>query len=84
MIKKRIDKVHIRGTNERLTQPDKIALIYFNKRDIEDYLPFITYLQETGVLQQDTEELDLEDLQGLSGLKALRVGVIHIDNKNDI
>jgi len=84
MIKKRIDKVHIRGTNERLTQPDKIALIYFNKRDIEDYLPFITYLQETGVLQQDTEELDLEDLQGLTGLKALRVGVIHVDNKNDI
>jgi hypothetical protein len=84
MIKKRIDKVHIRGTSERLTQPDKIALIYFNKRDIDDYLPFVTYLQETGVLDQDLEELDLEDLQGLSGLKALRIGVIHPKKTNDI
>ncbi|WP_449440562.1 hypothetical protein [Pedobacter steynii] len=84
MIKKRIDKVHIRGTNERLTQPDKIALIYFNKRDIDDYLPFITYLQETGVLDLGLEELDLEDLQGLSGLKALRVGVVHPEKPNNI
>jgi hypothetical protein len=76
MIKKRIDKVMIRGSQERLTQPDKLALIYFNRRDIEDYLPFVKYLQETGVLHTDTEDLDLEDLQGLSGLKALRVRVL--------
>lgn len=76
MIKKRIDKVLIRGSQERLTQPDKLALIYFNRRDIEDYLPFVKYLQETGVLHADTEDLELEDLQGLSGLKALRVWVL--------
>jgi hypothetical protein len=77
MIKKRIDKVHLRGTEERLTQPDKIVLIYFDKGDIHDYLPFIHYLQEKGILQNDLEELELEDLQGLSGLKALRVGVVY-------
>jgi hypothetical protein len=76
MIKKRIDKVHIRNTDERLTQTDKIALIYFNRKDIEDYLPYLQYLQETGVLQRDLEELELEELQGLSGLKAFRVGVV--------
>jgi hypothetical protein len=76
MIKKRIDKVLIRNSQERLTQPDKLALIYFNKRDIEDYLPFVKYLQETGVLQSGAEELDLEDLQGLSGLKALRITLL--------
>ncbi len=76
MIKKRIDKVLIRNSEERLTQPDKLALIYFNKRDIEDYLPFVKYLQETGVLDAETEDLDLEDLQGLSGLKALRVTIL--------
>jgi len=76
MIKKRIDKVLIRNTQERLTQPDKLALIYFNRRDIEDYLPFVKYLQETGVLNMETEDLDLEDLQGLSGLKALRIAVL--------
>jgi hypothetical protein len=77
MIKKRIDKVHIRNTNERLTQPDKIVLIYFDKGDIRDYVPFIQYLQDKKVLHNDLEELELEDLQGLSGLKALRVGVVY-------
>lgn len=77
MIKKRIDKVHIRNTKDRLTQPDKIALIYFHEKDIEDYLPFIYYLQETNVLEENLEELELEDLQGLSGLRALRVGVVY-------
>lgn len=76
MIKKRIDKVHIRNTKERLTQPGKIALIYFSRKDVEDYLPYMHYLQESGVLHNDLEELDLEDLQGLSGLRALRVGVV--------
>lgn len=76
MIKKRIDKVHIRDTKERLTQPNQLALIYFNKRDIEDYLPFVSYLQELGTFSKDVEELDLEELQGLSGLKALRIGVL--------
>ncbi|GAA0553328.1 GAF domain-containing protein [Chitinophaga japonensis] len=76
MIKKRIDKVHVRDTTERLTQPGTIALIYFNARDVEDYLPYMQYLQESGVLQPGLEELELEDLQGLSGLKALRIGVV--------
>ena len=76
MIKKRIDKILIRNSQERLTQPDKLALIYFNKRDIDDYLPFVKYLQETGVLKPETEDLDLEDLQGLSGLKALRLTIL--------
>lgn len=77
MIKKRIDKVHIRNTDQRLTQPDKIVLIYFDKGDIRDYVPFIQYLQDKKVLHNDLEELELEDLQGLSGLKALRVGVVY-------
>jgi hypothetical protein len=77
MIKKRIDKAHIRGTGERLTQPDKIALIFLEKKDVEDYLPFIQYLQETNAISQEVEELALEDLQGLSGLQALRFGLVY-------
>lgn len=75
MIKKRIDKVHIRNTEERLTQPGKIALIYTDADDVVDFIPFIHYLQESGDLLPELEELELEDLQGLTGLKALRVGV---------
>ncbi|MGV3602752.1 MAG: GAF domain-containing protein [Dyadobacter fermentans] len=77
MIKKRIDKVRIRHSQERLTQPDKIALIYLHHRDVEDYLPFIHYLQETNALEPVIEELELEDLQGLSGLRALRLGIVY-------
>lgn len=75
VIKKRIDKVHIRNTQERLTQPGKIALVYFNKRDADEYLPYIHYLREEKILQDDVEYLELEDLQGVSGLRAIRVGV---------
>jgi hypothetical protein len=75
VIKKRIDKVHVLNTNERLTQPGKIALIYFNKTDADEYIKYIYYLQEQNILNDDLEQLELEELQGVSGLKALRVGV---------
>ncbi|KIC93502.1 GAF domain-containing protein [Flavihumibacter solisilvae] len=75
MVKKRIDKVHVLGNGERLTQPEKIAIIYFNRRDIDDYIGFIQYLQEKKLLCHEVEQLDLEELQGISGLKAIRVTV---------
>lgn len=75
VIKKRIDKVNIKGTSERLTQPNKIALVYFNSKDIQEYVEHIYYLQEQKVLGNDLEYLDLEELQGVTGLKALRVGI---------
>ena len=75
VIKKRIDKVHVADTNERLTQPGKIALVYFNRRDADEYISHIQYLQEQGILLNDLEFLDLEELQGVAGLKALRVGI---------
>ncbi len=75
VVKKRIDKVHVRETNERLTQPDKIAIIYLNEREAEEYRGYIRYLQEKGILDAEVENLELEELQGVSGLRALRVGV---------
>lgn len=75
MIKKRIDKVHIRHSEERLTQPDTLAIIYFHRSDLDDYMSYLQYLQETGVFLPHLEELELEDLQGVSGLRALRVGI---------
>jgi len=75
IIKKRIDKVHIKDSEERLTQPGKIALVYFQQRDIEEYLGYIRYLQQQKVLLEDLEYLELEELQGVAGLKALRIGV---------
>jgi len=75
VVKKRIDKVHIKGSSERLTQPGKIAVVYFNEKEAEEYIGYIHYLQEKGILREDMEHLELEELQGVNGLKAIRVGV---------
>lgn len=75
VVKKRIDKVLLKGTAERLTQPGKIALVYFNSYEANEYKEYIKYLQEQGFLLDDLETLELDELQGVSGLKALRVGV---------
>ena len=75
IVKKRIDKVCIKNTNERLTQPGKIALVYFSQKEADEYINYIQYLQEQGVLMNDLEKLEIEELQGVSGLKAMRVGV---------
>lgn len=76
IVKKRIDKVHIKNTRERLTIPNKIALVYFSQKEADEYAEYIHYLKEKGVLADDLEYLELEQLQGISGLKAMRVGVV--------
>lgn len=75
IIKKRIDKVHVKDTAERLTQPSKIALVYFSDKEAEEYIAYIKYLQADNILNDDLEKLELEELSGVAGLKALRVGV---------
>lgn len=76
ILKKRIDKVHIRNTRERLTQPGKIALVYFDQKDADEYASYIQHLQEKNILANDLEFLELEELQGVSGLRAMRVGIV--------
>jgi hypothetical protein len=75
VIKKRLDKVHIKNTQERLTQPGKIAMVYSNAREVAEYQEYIQFLQSMGILSPVVEHLELEELQGVSGLKALRVTV---------
>ncbi|MFT4203574.1 MAG: hypothetical protein QM610_06620 [Chitinophagaceae bacterium] len=75
IVKKRIDKAVVKGTEERLTQPGKIAIVYFQKKDVEDYILHINYLQQMNILDSPIEELELDDMQGVSGLHALRVSV---------
>jgi len=75
IIKKRIDKVHIKNTKERLTQPKKIAIVYSQSKDVAEYMKHIKYLQSKNYLLGNIEDLELENLQGIAGLKALRVQV---------
>jgi hypothetical protein len=75
IVKKRIDKAHIKNTEERLTQPGKIAIVYSKSRDAEEYKEYIEFLQNKKLLKPGIELVELEELQGVSGLKALRVEV---------
>ncbi|MCD8422841.1 GAF domain-containing protein [Tenacibaculum finnmarkense genomovar ulcerans] len=79
IIKKRIDKIHLKNTKERLTVPGKIAIVYSQDKDALEYLKYIKYLQSKNLLGT-IETLELEDLQGVSGLKALRVAVVYQEN----
>ena len=75
IIKKRIDKATVQETGERLTQPGTIALVYAQSREAVEYYEYIDYLQDRGLLEPGVEELELEELQGVKGLLALRVRV---------
>lgn len=75
IVKKRIDKAVVRGTGERLTQPGKIAIVYSQLKEAQEYRRYIEYLMDAGYLTGEIETLELEDLQGVYGLKSLRVTV---------
>ncbi|WP_300672076.1 GAF domain-containing protein [Soonwooa sp.] len=75
MIKKRIDKSHIKDSNERLVKTGKISIVFSQEIEKIEYLEFIKILQNEGHLKDDVELLQIEDLQGIAGLQAIRVGV---------
>ena len=75
IVKKRIDKALIKGTNERVTQPGRIAIVYAQPGEAQEYRGYIEYLQHLGYLTGGVEDVELEELQGVQGLRALRVSV---------
>ena len=75
IVKKRIDKALVKGTGERLTQPGQIAIVYSQEKEAEEYKRYVEYLCAAGYLDGEIEELELEDLQGVYGLRALRVRI---------
>ncbi|MBT2620947.1 GAF domain-containing protein [Chryseobacterium sp. ISL-6] len=76
IIKKRIDKAHIKNSTERITCPGKITIVYFGMENQKEYLQYINKLQKKEILQADIEFLKVEDLQGITGLLALRVSLV--------
>jgi len=75
IVKKRIDKALINNTTERLTQPAKIAIVYSQSSEAQEYRRYLDYLQSLGYLKPGIEDVELEELQGVHGLRALRVAV---------
>lgn len=77
ILKKRIDKAVIEGTTDRLTVEDKVAIVYLQEKDRTEYLEYIDYLIHEGYITSEVEDLRLGKLQGVQGLRALRVTVRH-------
>jgi hypothetical protein len=77
IVKKRIDKAHIKGSEERITQTGKITIVYANPNEELEYKGYIELLQNKGVLTGPIEMMEVEDLQSITGLKALRVAIAH-------
>ncbi len=75
IVKKRIDKAYIKNSNERLTQPGKLAIVYTGQKEAEEYSKYIIYLQSINYLTDKVEHLELQELQGAHGLKAMRVEI---------
>ncbi len=75
IMKKRIDKAVVRATTERLTQPGRLAIVYGQPAEAAEYRGYVEYLQSLGYLAPGVEDLALDELQGVSGLRALRVTV---------
>jgi hypothetical protein len=83
VVKKRIDKANIKGTQERITQKEKITIVYSHSYEEAEYLKYIKFLQFKKILEPAIEQFDIEELQGVSGLKALRIKVVNTESSDD-
>ncbi|MGL4583444.1 MAG: hypothetical protein ACRCVU_10735, partial [Flavobacterium sp.] len=75
IIKKRLDKACIKGSEERIVQPRKITIAIASNYHLEEYLGYIEYFQKIGLLDDNLEKFLIEDMQSVSGLIGLRMGI---------
>lgn len=76
IVKSRIDKAAVQGSRERLTQPGRLAIVYSHQNEADEIRQHIDFMQHQGCFDNNIEYLDLEDLPGVRGLKAIRVGIV--------
>jgi len=75
VIKKRIDKARLKGSKERLVQPNKIAIVYSSPRVEGEIREILESIASENLVTNDIEQVILEELQGIEQLKAFRVTV---------
>jgi hypothetical protein len=49
--------------------------VYSQHKELQEYLEYIEFFINEGMLEGDVEHHELEELQGVSGLKAIRVKI---------
>jgi len=74
ILRSRIDKAQVKG-GERLTQPGQVAIVFSQSAEAQEMTRHLEYLRGEGYLTGEIERLDLEDLPGVQGLRALRVEI---------
>jgi hypothetical protein len=77
LMKKRLDKAVIKGTGERLTQPGTVAIVFSQESERDEYIGYGSYLASLGVVESAVSTFVLDDLQDVSGLRAMR---LRLDN----
>jgi len=81
IIKKRIDKAYIKNSSERLVKPGTIAIVYSRNQVARELRACLKEISEMGYLSSEIEEYELDNLQGVSDLKAMRVKIL-LGNNN--
>ena len=76
MLKKRIDKSVIAGSQKRVTQPGSISIIYTRDEEAALYEKHLNFLAKKNLIEAQWENLQLDPLPGVEGMRALRVKVI--------
>ncbi len=59
-----------------------MVIVYSSQETEDEYLRYIRFLQRKGYLEQKEPEIvEVEDLQGVYGLRALRIGIDYHQSK---
>jgi GAF domain-containing protein len=75
IIKSRLDKAMIKGGSQRLTQPGKVAVVFSQPQEGREARRYMEFLASKGYLKKDIESVNVEDLPGVQGLRALRADI---------
>ncbi|PSN20210.1 histidine kinase [filamentous cyanobacterium CCP5] len=75
IVKKRIDKA-CDTSGKRITQPGMLTIVYSTEEEWQEYQRYLTYLQREQLVSDQLEQGSVEPLQGVSGLRFVRVPVL--------
>lgn len=76
MVKKRIDKVRIKDTKERLVRPNTLAIVFQDDTLEHEIRNLLSEVADIGMLKPDFEFCMLEEIQGVSELRAVRANIV--------
>ncbi len=79
IVKKRLDKALVKGTMERLVQPNMIAIVYSTKKVETELRLILQELASQGYVAGTYDSVEIDELQGVEDLKSFRVQV-QLDN----